>query len=339
MADSPNRKRVSTQPVRKKRKKRRLRKPIKVFLILLALVLCFFLIKGIVSLFAGKPGQDPTPVDDPTSVNNKDPNPGSSGDEDLQKLLGYTVYPNEGKTVATILIDAGHGGSDGGNMTVTNDPNNPVLEKDINLKAALQLKEALEKINPQIRVEMTRTSDSLGWDNSDGDEIKDLDNRIDLIKKYDADYFISLHCNTFDTSDVTGYDLYIRPDDPASKAIAQSIASDFEKVEWSQFRSITDTDHFPLHVVELASVPSILLEMGFMSNPDELKALQDENTLKELMTCVAASYSQYIMAHPDGPETAPAKDKDDEKEEETENTAALLSELPRLWQESCLSLL
>lgn len=322
MADSPNRTRTGAQPYRKKRKKRRLRRPVKVILVILGLLLCFFVIKGVVSLFTSSTGNTQDPANPPTTDNNGDNQGGTitAENEDLQKLLGYTVYPDNGKTVATILIDAGHGGADGGNMTETDDPDNPVLEKDINLKAALYLKEAFEKINPQIKVEMTRTTDKTDWDNSDGDEIKDLDNRIDLIKKYNADYFVSLHCNTYDTSDVYGYDIYIRPDDPASKAIAQGIADDFEKVEWSQFRSITDTDHFPLHVVELATAPSILLEMGFMSNPDELKALQNDNNLKEMMTCVAAAYSQYIMAHPDGPETAPAEKEKDGEENQDENS-------------------
>ncbi len=334
MADSPNSKSVKPQSQIKKKKKRRLRKPVKVVLVILGLLLCVLLIRGITSLFSSSSGDNPGKDKDPTTENNNGNNGSDPATEkDLQKLLGYTVYPDNGQTVATVLIDAGHGASDGGNLTETNDPDNPVLEKDINLKAALLLKEAFQEINPQIKVEMTRTSDKTDWDNSDGDEIKDLDNRIDLIKKYNADYFISLHCNTYDTPDVYGYDMYIRPDDPASKAIAQGIADDFEKIDWSQFRSITDTDHFPLHVVELASAPSILLEMGFMSNPDELKSLQDENNLKEMMTCAAAAYSQYIMAHPEGPEKAPeTKDKDKDGEEnqseEEKNTTGFV--LPSL---------
>lgn len=326
MSDSPNKK----PPVRRKKKKRRrLRRPIRITLAVLAVVCCFFVFKGIFSLFSsgsGTPDQDvltpPVSTDDPEK---KPDETGKESTDDLQKTLGYKIYPNTGETVATLLIDPGHGGFDGGNLVETDDPQNPILEKDINLKASKLLKEILGEINPQIKVEMTRTTDETDWDNSDGDEIKDLDNRIDLIKKYNADYFISLHCNTFaGGNDVYGYDMYIRPDDPASKAIAQTIATDLDKVDWSQFRSITDTDSYPLHVVELATAPSILFEMGFMSNAEELKALQDEKTLREIMTCVAASYSEYIMAHPDGPETSPEEKKEEEGENKDEATALVL---------------
>lgn len=77
--------------------------------------------------------------------------------------------------IATVMIDAGHGGYDGGTIGADG-----TCEKDLTLKLALETGKQLQKINPDIKVVYTRTSDKITWPE---DEVEDLTARVDMAKK------------------------------------------------------------------------------------------------------------------------------------------------------------
>ena len=99
------------------------------------------------------------------------------------------------KNQNVICIDAGHGGSDPGKVGYSN-----VLEKDINLSLALKLQKLLERKN--FKVYMTRNGDYNLADSKENEKRSDLSNRKQLIFENDPMAVISIHQNSYPSSDV-----------------------------------------------------------------------------------------------------------------------------------------
>ncbi|WP_289219899.1 N-acetylmuramoyl-L-alanine amidase family protein [Ileibacterium valens] len=245
---------VRTVRKKKKKRKRRLRKPIRYALLAICAGLCAWLLYFLLFQVTGshlKSGNN--------SVISSTPN---------QKEESYTV-----------LIDAGHGGFDGGNVS----EDGLYLEKDINLQIALKVKAAMAEINPKANVLLTRDDDNVEWA---FDEISDLIGRTTQQKESNADFFVSLHCNAFlGDSTVQGYTLFINSYDPFMKAFANNLNDDFTEVGWSKLDSITEDYLFQL--VSLAPIPSILVELGYMTNPSDMAGLVDENMQNQIAYAIA----------------------------------------------------
>ena len=203
--------------------------------------------------------------------------------------------------IATILVDPGHGGLDSG--TVATNPyneNEMIYESTLNLQAAYEFKECMAQINPRIQVVFTRSSEQSTVDESleEFDEITDLNNRVAMIDQYHADYFLSLHCNAADDLSLYGYELFVKSSDTFSNTLTQYVASEFDQIHWPLGNGILWTDYYPLHVVDFAKVPAMLVEMGYMSHEGELANLVNSDTRRALMFALAKAYSDCIMANP-----------------------------------------
>lgn len=275
-------------PVRKKKKKRRLRKEIRIALPILGVLLVGLLIWGITSLMSGSRGSDTEAKDQKQTE--------TTASQNTQKQGMLTIYPDEHETVATVMLDAGHGGFDGGNVAIDPVTGEQILEKDITLKLTKMVEEKLKQSNPNLKVLMTRTSDETSADN----EFDDLRWRVDQQQQYDVDYFISLHGNSFpDDESVTGYDFFVKSDDAPTIDMAKAIQSNLEKAGWSDFRGINHVDKSPLYVVSVSDRHAMLMEIGYMSNTEELAGMQDDATLEKIAEAIAAGISDYIMENPD----------------------------------------
>lgn len=161
----------------------------------------------------------------------------------------------------TVCIDAGHGGYDAGNISSSG-----IKEKNVDLAVALKAGKALE--NNGIKVVYTRNSDSTSW-NKDND----LKSRFDIANNAKADYFISIHCNTYpDNTSAKGIETYYRDSDDVSPKLAQAVQS--ELVNGTGFTDRGAKAGLPQHqILRGASGNSIMIELGFMSNPSESSVL------------------------------------------------------------------
>lgn len=200
------------------------------------------------------------------------------------------------ETIATILVDAGHGGIDPG-MTLSDENGNVThMEKDVTLKAAMEFKNAMAMINPAIRVELTRDSDTSTYtDMATYSDVNELNNRMAMIEQTGANYYLSLHCNSGNPS-FSGVDLFIKPNDEFSSTLANQVFSAFDAIGWSESKQVTTVDQYPLHVVTLSPVPSMLVEMGYMTNETDLAKLMDDQQRNTLMQQLAAAYSEMILS-------------------------------------------
>lgn len=200
------------------------------------------------------------------------------------------------ETIATILVDAGHGGIDPG-MTLSDENGNVThMEKDVTLKAAQEFKNAMAMINPAIRVELTRDSDTSTYtDMATYSDVNELNTRMAMIEQTGANYYLSLHCNSGNPS-FSGVDLFIKPNDEFSSTLADQVFSAFDAIGWSESKQVTTVDQYPLHVVTLSPVPSMLVEMGYMTNETDLAKLMDDQQRNTLMQQLAAAYSEMILS-------------------------------------------
>lgn len=208
-------------------------------------------------------------------------------------LIGFYFMPKQKKetkiqTYATIMIDAGHGGYDGG--TIGSDG---TCEKDITLALALKMGKEIEEMDSGIKVVYTRESDDVTW--ADNEE-QDLIERVKMAKKEKADYFISIHINSNEDESVSGYYSYVREEDEVSWQIANLISYYLEQNGWQTDLGTRSTQESPLYVVDCNEIPSILFEAGFITNAMELSQLQQEETQDIIAKSLAQAYVDYIQS-------------------------------------------
>ncbi len=194
---------------------------------------------------------------------------------------GYE-YITVGGTVTerqTIIIDAGHGAFDGGAVA-----SDGTVEKDINLKIALTLKDFLKQSG--FRVIMTRESD-VSTDDVETDKIatrkkSDLKNRLGLMKDNPNAVFVSIHLNKFTTSAANGSQVFYSAEHVESKVLGDCIQKSIVQLLQPENTRVNKQATSSTYLLYNATVPAVLVECGFLSNSAELKRLKDEEYQKKM---------------------------------------------------------
>lgn len=202
-------------------------------------------------------------------------------------IYGKTkVYENSDKI---ILIDPGHGGIDGGAKS-----KNGTIEKDINLAISLKLKTKLEEMG--YKVAMTREDDIGLYEN--GKTVKnkkreDLAKRVELKKITKCDVFISIHQNMFPQSKTKGAQVWYA-DNEESKKLANIIQESLKKnLDENNHRlSKPACDQYKILRDDYKGA-SVIVECGFLSNPEEEKNLKDDKYQIRIATAIANAVEQY----------------------------------------------
>lgn len=168
-----------------------------------------------------------------------------------------------------IVIDAGHGGIDPGTRSTTG-----LSEKEINLDIALKLKRHLSMVG--VYCVMIRETDRDFSDNG-GDLVtkkrRDLSYRTRIANQSGADLYLSIHANSFPQSIYRGAQTFYKKSDPRSKLLAQAIQYQLVKRLGPNRRRAKAGDYRVLNDTEM---PSVVIEVGFLSNPEEAELLKDE---------------------------------------------------------------
>ncbi|MBL1278953.1 MAG: N-acetylmuramoyl-L-alanine amidase [Fluviicola sp.] len=177
-------------------------------------------------------------------------------------LFSYSAFCEKDKEII-VVIDAGHGGKDPGNLAHTS---SLLPEKDINLKIALFLGGYIEKYLKNVRVVYTRRNDVY----------PSLDERVQKANSINADYFISIHCNGNDRKSVRGTETHVHSMHlTKSVAFAKEIERQFSSRAGRKSRGVKDMKDLKhtLEVLKYTNMTSVLVECGFLSNPKEAKYL------------------------------------------------------------------
>lgn len=189
-----------------------------------------------------------------------------------------------------ILIDPGHGGVDPGAVG-----KNEVLEKDIVLAVGHRLAAYLRQGGA--RVMMTREEDT---DLSDPEitglyakKKQDLARRVALANHLQVDLLLSLHVNSFPDPNVYGGQVFYQPERPASQKIAASIQGELNRLIKDNDRVSLPNNHY--YLMRQTKVPAVILEIGFISNPQEFLRLQNPVYQSKLAWSIYAGIVKYFL--------------------------------------------
>ena len=187
----------------------------------------------------------------------------------------------------TVVLDPGHGGEDGGAVAADG-----TLEKEINLEISLLLKEKLEQGG--IEVIMTRTED----DDTDGlsgfHKRQDLEARAKIGNESEADLYISIHINASTSSKDQGFQIWYGSGNPSGKEIAEHMTKIVEEKEiCTRIRVVKQVPN-TLYVFRTVTIPSLLVECGFLSNATDLYKLRQEEFRTQLCDALCEGVLSYL---------------------------------------------
>ena len=192
---------------------------------------------------------------------------------------------------AIVIIDAGHGGEDGGAVGV-----NGVYEKDLNLKIALLLEEWLRAEG--IPTVLTRSEDILLYDKTSNylgqKKVQDLAARRKIAEQYENAVLVSIHMNAFPESKYAGLQVYYSQNDATSRELASEIQSCIqEHLSPENTRKIKAAGE-NIYLLDRLQCPAVLVECGFLSNPEECERLSNEAYQKKLTFLLSRSIVNYL---------------------------------------------
>lgn len=190
----------------------------------------------------------------------------------------------------TIIIDAGHGGEDGGAMSCTG-----VKESQINLEIALKLDALLHLAG--YRTHMIRSTDISVYTQGSTiaqKKVSDLKERVRIVNGIGDAILISIHQNTFPAEQFSGAQVFYNADDDA-KELAQHLQQTFiETLNPGSRRACKTADH--VFLMQQIHCPGVLVECGFLSNFREEEQLRSEGYQKKIVCVIASSLSCYLNA-------------------------------------------
>lgn len=181
-----------------------------------------------------------------------------------------SVNNTEGEKAKTVILDAGHGGIDGGAVGLYG-----TLEKELNLDLAQKLAKLLEAQG--VSVVLTRCDDALlTTEGASTRKSGDLQARAKIANETENGVFVSIHMNRFPQESVKGITLYYSPNHVDGRRFAEAVMNGVvDRIQPENKRPIKEADD-SLYLLSHISCPAILVECGFLSNPYEAALLADD---------------------------------------------------------------
>ena len=190
-----------------------------------------------------------------------------------------------------IVLDAGHGGLDGGCSSV-----NGVPEKGINLNILLHLRALLRMYG--YNVEVTRDTDCSihdeGIEGIANQKSSDMDNRLALFNEYDHAICLSVHQNQFTDPAYSGAQMFYSNQVKGSSALAQSIQDSFVTHLQPENNREIKLCGKELFLCYFSENPTVMVECGFLSNPEEAALLETEEYQQKVAFTIFSGLQQYL---------------------------------------------
>ncbi|MBQ7337215.1 MAG: N-acetylmuramoyl-L-alanine amidase [Clostridia bacterium] len=252
------------------------RSPLPAYILFVLLFLS--LTAALLSLCRVLAGKDALPTQQPNGASNSSP---------------FSSY--------VFVIDAGHGGEDGGAVGYVD--GRQLTEKQVNLAIANALTSLLEDAGAQVI--MTRTEDILLYDrNSDYQGRKkalDMAARLAITEQAGKDgatvIFVSIHQNTFSDSRYSGLQVYYSANTPDSARLANTIQAT-ARAQLDPDNSRATKNGSDIYLLKNLHYPAVLVECGFLSNPDECASLSTETYQNRVAYTIFTALRQYTNETP-----------------------------------------
>nr|WP_052476082.1 N-acetylmuramoyl-L-alanine amidase CwlD [Cohnella kolymensis] len=197
----------------------------------------------------------------------------------------HWTVPLAGKIIA---LDAGHGGADGGAVS-----REGVIEKDLNLAIVLYLRDYLQQAGALVL--LTREGD---YDLASPDtrgysrrKTEDLLQRADRVRDRKPDLTISIHMNSIPSPLWSGAQTFYHPQNPESKRLASIIQREFREMLGNTTRVAKKAE--TVYLLKTLEMPTALIEVGFLSHPEEARLLADEKYQRKVATAIYRGILRY----------------------------------------------
>ena len=188
----------------------------------------------------------------------------------------------------TVIIDAGHGGVDGGATSCTGK-----LEKEYNLEIALRLNDLMHLLG--IHTKMVRTSDISVYTQGEtiaAKKVSDLKNRVTMVNETENGLLLSIHQNTFSDGRYSGAQVFYGPKGEG-KALAEQLQTALiQTLNPGSNRRCKRADG--VYLMEHTEKTGVLIECGFLSNPEEEARLRSDTYQKNLSCVIAATVCNFL---------------------------------------------
>ena len=189
-----------------------------------------------------------------------------------------------------IVIDPGHGGLDSGAVGVTG-----VLEKDVNLSIVLALRDMFEMSG--FEVVLTRNEDisiyDTGVEGIRNQKMSDMDNRLEIVQSYPDSIFLCVHQNNFTDPQYFGGQMFYNDNNPNNRTLAQIMQNRFAVLQTGNDREIKLTGD-ELYLLKSNKNPSLMIECGFLSNPEEEQKLATREYQQQVAFTIYSGVLEYF---------------------------------------------
>lgn len=200
----------------------------------------------------------------------------------MEPAMEPTIIQRKGP----LVLDAGHGGEDGGAVSITGAP-----ESEINLSIVLKLRDVLGLygVDPILLRE-----EDISLHDSNASTLRekkrsDLKNRVAAAEAVEGGTFLSIHQNTYPSGRYYGAHVFYAPTEnsqPLAEHIQNSIKTALQPDNERTVKQIPDTVYIMNHI----TCPAVLIECGFLTNPEEEALLRDQTYQRKLAAVIAAAW-------------------------------------------------
>lgn len=204
----------------------------------------------------------------------------------LDRLMEPAMEPAAVRRTALLVLDAGHGGEDGGAVSLTGVP-----ESQINLAIVLKLRDVLGLygVDPILLRE-----EDVSLHDEDAETLRekkrsDLKNRVAAIEKAEGGALISIHQNTYPSGRYHGAHVFYAPTE-GSRALAEHVQSSIRTALQPGNERAVKQIPSTVYIMNHITCPAILIECGFLTNPEEEALLRDEDYQRRLAAVIAAAW-------------------------------------------------
>ncbi len=191
----------------------------------------------------------------------------------------------------TVVLDAGHGGEDGGCVGI-----NGETEKDINLAIVKDLRDMLTLGG--FNVVLTRDADKAIYDSGTeglrNKKVSDMENRLKIIEGQKDSIFLSIHQNQFTQPEYFGAQIFYNENNPDNQLLAQIMQDNFHALQPENDRTTKLMDS-ELFLFKNTSNPAVLIECGFLSNPDDAAKLSDPQYQRRVAFMIYNGIVRYMQ--------------------------------------------
>lgn len=187
-----------------------------------------------------------------------------------------------------VIIDAGHGGEDGGATSCTG-----VLESQINLEIAIRLNDLLHLLGYD--TVMIRTTDTAIYTEGhtlSAKKVSDLKNRVKIVNETPNALLISIHQNTFPDGKYSGAQVFCGKDSGSQKLAKQLQTTFIEAINPGSKRQVKPSDG--IYLMQNITKPGVLIECGFISNVQEEAMLREKDYQQKIVCVIASCVSLYF---------------------------------------------